>query len=117
MIRKPGGERPGAQPGDAPPSVRWDGSNWRSLSANVVNFTGTREDLVLLFGVLQVWQSRAKAVPVQLLDHIILNPHAAKPFNLLLTRVLQGYEAHYGPLPIENAAASAKVILHIRARP
>ena len=90
--------------GDATPSVQWDDSQMRSTYSNVCNVVGTREELVLLFGVHQAWRSGAKEVTVQLQDRIILSPFAAKRLNLLLTRILQQYETRYGQLNIEAAA-------------
>src|SRR3954447_7035424 len=94
-------ERSGKPSGDAQVNVRWDDSSMRSLYSNVCNVTGTREEIVLLFGVNQAWQSGVKEVTVQLQDRIILSPYAAKRLNLLLSRVLQEYESRYGSLPME----------------
>jgi hypothetical protein len=94
--------RPAPQAAEGGVNVRWDDSNMRSLYANVCNVTGTREELVLLFGVHQAWRSGVKEVTVQLEDRIILSPFAAKRLNLLLTRVLREYESRYGPLNIEG---------------
>ena len=73
----------------------------RSAYANVCNVNGTREEIVLLFGVSQSWNSAQRELVVQLLDRIILSPFAAKRLNLLLTRVLREYESRYGQLQIE----------------
>jgi hypothetical protein len=104
MSKEQGGDRPGTTAGDAGFRVRWDDANMRSLYANVCNVTGTREELVLLFGVNQNWNSASKELVVQLLDRIVLNPYAAKRLHMLLGRVLQEYENRYGPLPIETEA-------------
>lgn len=96
-------DRPERPSGAAPEglSIRWDDANMRSLYSNVCNVTGTREEIVLLFGVNQAWHSGMKELTVQLQDRIILNPHAAKRLNLLLTRVLREYETRYGVMQIE----------------
>jgi hypothetical protein len=73
----------------------------RSIYANVCNVAGTREEIVLVFGVNQSWNSSQKELVIQLLDRVVLNPYAAKRLNLLLGRVVKEYEARYGPLPIE----------------
>jgi hypothetical protein len=91
-------DRTGSQRGEAGLEVKWDDANMRSTYSNVCNVTGTREELVLLFGVHQAWRSGATEVTVQLQERIILNPFAAKRLNLLLTRVLREYESRYGPL-------------------
>jgi hypothetical protein len=73
----------------------------RSNYANVCNVAGTREEIVLLFGVNQAWNSGQKELVVQLLEKVILSPFAAKRLNLLLTRVLREFESRYGQLQIE----------------
>ena len=35
--------------------IRWDSSNMRSAYANVFNAAGTREEIVLFFGMNQSW--------------------------------------------------------------
>lgn len=92
------------QPGKSSPeglTIRWDDANLRSLYSNVCNVTGTREEIVLLFGVNQAWHSGVKELTVQLQDRIILNPFAAKRLHLLLSRVLREYEARYGAMNVE----------------
>jgi len=96
-------DRPGPQPGEGGVNINWDDSNMRSSYSNVCNVTGTREELVLLFGVHQAWKRDVKDVTVQLQERIILSPFAAKRLNLLLTRLLREWEARYGPLNIESA--------------
>ena len=95
--------RPAGQPGDNGLSVRWDDSGMRSSYSNVCHATGTREEIILLFGVHQAWQSGVKEVTVQLQDRIVLSPYAAKRLDLLLNRVIREYENRYGPLTIEGA--------------
>lgn len=85
-------------------NIRWDDSSMRSLYSNVCNATGTREEIVLLFGVHQAWRSGVKDVTVQLQDRIILSPFAAKRLNTLLSRVLREYESRYGTLDAEPSA-------------
>ena len=104
MSKEQGGDRPGPAAGEAGFRVRWDDANMRSLYSNVCNVTGTREEIVLLFGVNQNWNAAAKELVVQLLDRIVLNPYAAKRLHLLLGRVLKEYESRYGALPIEAGA-------------
>ena len=94
-------ERNAAQAKPGKLSIRWDDAGMRGLYANVCNVTGTREEMVLLFGVNQTWQTGAKELVIQLLDRIVLSPFAAKRLNLLLTRVLEKYEEQYGTLSID----------------
>src|SRR5438067_10013313 len=103
MSKDHASERGGTPAGGTPVNVRWDDSSMRSLYANVCNVTGTREEIVLLFGVHQAWHSAVKDVTVQLQDRVILSPYAAKRMNLLLSRVLREYESRYGTLQIETA--------------
>ena len=101
MSKDQGGDRPGGPVGEGGVRVRWDDSNMRSNYANVCNVAGTREEIVLLFGINQSWNSAQKELVVQLLDRITLNPYAAKRLHHLLGRVVKEYEARYGPLPVE----------------
>jgi len=87
--------------GNSQPKIVWDDSNMRSTYANVANVAGTREEIVLLFGMNQAWHSGQKEVKVQLTDRIVVNPLAAKRLAVLLTNILKDYEARYGPLKIE----------------
>ncbi len=79
--------------------VRWDDTNMKSSYANVCNVASTREEVVLLFGVNQAWNTAQREIPVQLSDRIILSPHAAKRLSVLLTNVLREYESRFGALP------------------
>src|SRR3982751_258424 len=106
MTKERTGERAGAQTGDTGVNVHWDDSKMQSTYSNVCNVTGTREEIVLLFGVHQAWQSGAKEVTVQLQERIILSPYAAKRLNLLLSRALAVYESQYGPLNVEATGQS-----------
>src|SRR5215216_6589880 len=101
MTRERGADRAAGPAADGGVRVKWDDSQMRSNYANVCNVAGTREEIVLLFGVNQNWNAAQRELVVQLLDRVTLNPYAAKRLNLLLTRVLKEYEARYGPLPIE----------------
>ena len=91
----------GTTAGEGGIRVRWDDANMRSNYANVCNVAGTREEIVLLFGVNQNWNAAQKELVVQLLDRITLNPYAAKRLNMLLGRVIKESESRYGALPIE----------------
>lgn len=80
--------------------VRWDDTNMRSVYANVCNVAGTREEIVLLFGMNQAWHSGQKEVTIELADRVLMSPYVAKRLSLLLNNVLRDYEAKYGPLEI-----------------
>jgi Protein of unknown function (DUF3467) len=101
MTKERGGERATGAAPEGGVRVRWDDTNMRSNYANVCNVAGTREEIVLLFGVNQNWNAAQRELTVQLLDRITLNPYAAKRLHLLLGRVLKEYEARYGQLQIE----------------
>ena len=83
------------------PKIVWDDSNMRSVYANVVNAAGTREEIVLLFGMNQAWHSGQKEVKVQLTDRVVLSPFAAKRLAVLLNNVVQDYEKKFGALDLE----------------
>src|SRR5256885_5120856 len=87
------------------PKVKWDDSQMKSSYANVCNVASTREEVVLLFGMHQAWQSGQKEVPVQLSDRIVLSPFAAKRLLALLSNVIKEYEGRFGVLNVEPAKA------------
>ena len=91
------------------PTVQFDVSNLKNSYANVCNVSSTREEVVLAFGINDVWE-RAQANPqVQLTNRIVLNPYAAKRLAAVLNRVVAEYESKFGTLkdnsgPRANAA-------------
>ena len=87
--------------------IRWDSSNMRSAYANVFNVAGTREEVVILFGMNQAWDAAQKELTVQLADRIVLSPYAAKRLAVLLDNVIRDYEAKFGQLEIEPARRPA----------
>ena len=84
-------------------TIRWDDKNMRSAYANVCNVAGTREEIVILFGMNQAWHSGQKEVTIQLADRVVLSPFVAKRLATLLNNVIQNYETQFGPLNIEQA--------------
>jgi hypothetical protein len=78
--------------------VRWDDSSMRSVYANVCNVAGTREEIVLLFGMNQAWHSGQSDVTIQLADRIVMSPFVAKRLAALLSNVIKDYESKYGAL-------------------
>jgi hypothetical protein len=88
------------QPGA--PKVKWDDSNMKSSYANVCNVSSTREEVVLVFGMNQAWQSGQKEVTVHLTDRIIVSPFAAKRLVGLLSNVIREYESRFGALNVEG---------------
>jgi hypothetical protein len=96
-----GGTAGGVSQTAVQPRIVWDDTNMRSVYANVSNVAGTREEIVLLFGMNQAWHSGQKEINVQLSDRIVLSPFAAKRLAILLNNVLTNYEAQYGKLDIQ----------------
>jgi len=78
--------------------ILWDDTNMRSGYANVANVAGTREEIVLLFGMNQAWHAGQKDIKIQLMDRIVMSPFAAKRLSVLLNQVLKDYETRYGTL-------------------
>lgn len=85
--------------------IRWDDTNMRNVYANVCNVAGTREEIVLLFGMNQAWHSAQAEVTIQLADRIVLSPFVAKRLSVLLNNVVKDYETKYGSLDIGTTAA------------
>lgn len=86
--------------GTAQRKIRWDDTNMKSVYANVCNVSGTREEIVLLFGMNQAWHSAQEDVTIQLADRIVLSPFVAKRLALLLNSVIKDYETKYGALDV-----------------
>jgi hypothetical protein len=81
--------------------VNWDETNMKTSYANVCNVASTREEVTLLFGTNQTWQTGQREVTVNLTDRVILNPFAAKRLSMLLGRIVAEYEARFGELDLE----------------
>jgi hypothetical protein len=69
--------------------IKWDDSNMRNLYANGVNARGTREEIVLLFGMNQAWHASQKEV-------------TPRRLATLLNNVIRDYEFRFGSLNIES---------------
>jgi hypothetical protein len=94
------GDAQAAQPAPGHTRILWDDTNMRSGYANVANVAGTREEIVLLFGMNQAWHAGQKDIKIQLIDRIVMSPFAAKRLALLLNQVLKDYETRYGTLDV-----------------
>lgn len=81
--------------------INWDESGMKTSYANVCNVASTREEVTLLFGTNQTWQTGQTELTVQLTDRIILNAYAAKRLSILLGRIIAEYEARFGELDLE----------------
>ena len=98
-----------SQSTNAAPTVQFDVSNLQSSYANVCNVSSTREEVVLAFGVNNVWERAQANMQVQMTNRIVLNPYAAKRLATVLNRVVAEYESRFGALkddarPQTNAA-------------
>ena len=100
---------PITQAANAAPTLQFDVSNLKNSYANVCNVSSTREEVVLAFGVNEVWERAQENLKIQLTNRIVLNPYAAKRLAALLNRVIAEYESKFGtlkddPRPQANAA-------------
>jgi hypothetical protein len=98
-----------SQSTNATPTVQFDVSNLQSSCANVCNVSSTREEMVLAFGVNNVWERGQTNIQVQMTNRMVLNPYAAKRLATVLNRVVAEYELKFGtlkddPRPQTNAA-------------
>ncbi len=80
------------------PPVQFDVSNLKNSYANVCNVSSTREEVVLAFGVNEVWERAQADLKIQLTNRIVLNPYAAKRLAAVLNRVIAEYESKFGTL-------------------
>jgi hypothetical protein len=83
-------------------NVRWNDANLVSSYANVCNVSSTREEMTLLFGTNQTWNTGQTELTVDLTNRIVMNPFAAKRLSLLLDNVVKQYEANFGELSLEQ---------------
>jgi hypothetical protein len=87
--------------------INWDDSQMKSSYANVCNAVGTREEVVLFFGISNPTQSGGPEISVQLSQRVILSPFAAKRLATLLGNVVQQYEQRWGGLSEAMRPAAA----------
>jgi hypothetical protein len=80
--------------------IHWDNSNMRSVYSNVCNVAGTREEIVLLFGMNQSWNADQNEMTIQLNERIVMSPFVAKRLAGLLNNVIKDYESKYGTLDV-----------------
>ncbi len=82
----------------AAPKINWDDSQMQSTYANVCNAVGTREEMVIFFGISNPPQTEGVDLSVRLSNRVILSPHAAKRLATLLNNVVDQYEQRWGAL-------------------
>ncbi len=88
------------------PKINWDDTQMKSSYANVCNAIGTREEVVLFFGLGNPSQSGGQQITVSLSQRVILSPFAAKRLATLLNNVVNQYETRWGALDVGNVAAA-----------
>jgi hypothetical protein len=91
----------------AAPTVRWDDAKIHSIYANVCNVLSSREEVSMMFGMNQKWDSENNQLVIELNERIVLNPYAAKRVSILLNNVIEQYEAKFGVLQMEGDAPAA----------
>jgi len=89
---KPAGKAP------AGPKLRLEDTGMQTSYANYANVTSTREETVLMFGMIQAYRQEQNEVPVQLHDRIVMSPFVARRLSKMLINLLQNYEKQFGPL-------------------
>ena len=99
---------PQAETDPKSPKIDWDDSQMRSSYANVCNAVGTKEEVVLFFGISNPSQSPDAQIAVQLSERVILSPFAAKRLATLLNNVVDQYETRWGKLEPGAGAGAAK---------
>ena len=78
--------------------VRWESANMQSAYSNVCNVSGTREEIVLFFGMNQNFNADQNEMTIQLSNRIVMSPFVAKRLAALLNNVIKDYETKYGAL-------------------
>jgi hypothetical protein len=82
----------------AGPRLRLDESAMQSSYANYANVSSTREETVVMFGMIQAFNRAQNEVPVRVVDRIVMTPFVARRLSRMLVNLLQNYEAQFGPL-------------------
>jgi hypothetical protein len=82
----------------AAPRLRLDDSAAQTCYANYANVTSTREETVLIFGMIQAFNRAQNEVPVRVTERIVMTPFVARRLSKMLINLLQNYEAQFGPL-------------------
>jgi hypothetical protein len=80
--------------------VRMDESQLETTYANVSNVWGTREELMLDFGMSSIRRGIAPSVEIQLRKRIVLTPHNAKRLAIMMAQAVKKYEAQFGEIAI-----------------
>ena len=82
--------------------INWNDSEMNSVYANVCNAVGSREEVVMFFGISNpggvASDGTTPEVDVQLSTRVILSPFAAKRLSALLGQVVNQYESRFGAL-------------------
>jgi hypothetical protein len=94
-------EKVNTQQQDGGIKINWDAAQMKTSYANVCNVSSTREEVTLLFGTNQTWQTGQKELTINLTERIILNAYAAKRLSLLLNNIVKEYESRFGELNLD----------------
>ncbi len=94
-------EKVNTQQQDGGIKINWDAAQMKTSYANVCNVSSTREEVTLLFGTNQTWQTGQKELTINLTERIILNAYAAKRLSLLLSNIVKEYESRFGELNLD----------------
>jgi Protein of unknown function (DUF3467) len=78
---------------------KWDDSVMQTAYANVCNVLGSREEIALLFGTNQAWQS-GNELQVRLSHRIVLTPYTAKRLAQMLEQGVREYEQRFGEIKL-----------------
>lgn len=86
-------------PSDSRSKIVWDDAHVRTARPDAWTVTGTREEIVLLFGTARAPYESGEQEEICLTDRIVLSPFVAKRLALALDSGIRHHEARYGPLP------------------
>jgi hypothetical protein len=96
------GDRPAAQEAVQPGASREE-ANIFTAYGNITHVTGSREEIMLLFGERRSGLAGQEEVRAQLKERVVMSPLAAKRFAIMLERGIRDYESKYGVLESEAA--------------
>lgn len=79
-------------------AVRWNTASLKSSYANFCDASGTRDEVVLSFGVSHNWARAPEGVEIELAHRIVLSPFAAKRLSAILAALIGEHDSRYGEL-------------------
>ena len=92
MIKEKEGTPTPIEDGSQVGKIIWNDQEMNSSYSNVCNVAANTDEIMLLFGESEAWNSAQKDVMVKLKQRVIMTPTTAKRFAALLNKTLEDHE-------------------------